>query len=355
MSSTNFTGLSMPVFTAFGWAGEETAQKFAFEQLDLFISQLHARLSHTVQAELAYYGLSRENQGAYLAANSEVERDAHIAFYARPMSLEVQLAITAKEVLSKGFSAAEKDVLGAHRLVTELGPEWSLRVQQLLVEEESGAISHYQDLFKDSVSQFSPELAQEVFSKAAYLVGQEKWLVSFYLSRRLNSEQVAAMGLTVLQVLNDLVETLMPVLSFFTGRVGRKKGTRRAAARKVAVTQQAVAVETAVAPEDTFTFVSELKPLHIRRGFINMTPKEWPFFALNARTETRKVTVYYEGLYDKKSTVWRLQPGDMARLVLGPASHEWLEDAFVPNDRIELQVTRLEGNEIQVTLRPVTD
>jgi len=46
MSATNqFTGLPMPVFTAFGWAGEETAIKFALEQLELFIQQLHAGLS----------------------------------------------------------------------------------------------------------------------------------------------------------------------------------------------------------------------------------------------------------------------------------------------------------------------
>jgi len=344
----------MPVFTAFGWAGEETAQKFAFEQLELFISHLHARLPHSVQAELTHYGLSRENQGAYLATDGNVEQDAHIAFFARPMSLEIQLAITAREVLAKGFSAAEKDVIGAHRLVTELGPEWSLRIQQLLVEEESGAISHYQDLFKDSVSHFSPELAQEVFSKAAYLLGQEKWLISFYLSRRVESEQAAAMGSAILQVLSTQVEALMPVLSFFTGRTGRKKGTRRAAVRKVAA-QQAAVVETAVAPEDTFTYIAELKPLHIRRGFINMTPEEWSFFARNARTETRKVTVYYEGLYDKKSAVWRLQPSEIARLVLGPASHEWLEDAFVPNDKIELHITRLEDDEIQIALKPVTE
>ena len=346
----------MPVFTAFGWAGEETAQKFAFEQLELFISYLHAQLPAATQSELPYFGLSRENQGVYLAANSDVERDAHIAFYARPLSLEIQLAISAKDVLMKGFSAAEKDILGAHRLVTQLGPEWSFRVQQLLQEEESGAISHYQDLFKDSVTQFSPEVAQDVFSKAAYLIGQEKWLLAFYLSRRVNSEQVAAMGSAVLQVMREQVELLLPVLSFFTGRTGRKKGTRRAAVRKAAVQQTAAPLlETAVAPEDTFTFIAELKPLHIRRGFINMTPRQWPFFAQSARTETRKVTVYYEGLYDKKSAVWRMQPDDMARLVLGPGAHEWLEDAFVPNDKIELVVTKMAQDEIQITLRPVSE
>lgn len=357
MSSTAFNGLGMPVFTAFGWAGEDAAQKFAFEQLELFIGQLHAHLPSAIQSELPAFGLSRENQGVYLAANSEIETDAHIAFYTRPMSLEIQLAINAKEVLAKGFSAAEKDVLGAHRLVTELGPEWSLRVQQMLVEEESRAISHYQDLFKDSVTQFSPEVAKDVFDKATYLIGQEKWQLGFYLSRRVNSEQAAAMGPAIVQVMREQVEQLMPVLSFFTGRTGRKKGTRRAAARKAAAqqTKQAPVLETAVAPEDTFTFIAELKPLHIRRGFINMTPHEWPFFALSARTETRPVTVYYEGLYDKKSSVWRMQPDDMARLVLGPGSHEWLEDAFMPDDKIELIVTRLEKDDVQITLRPHTE
>ncbi len=357
MSSTAFNGLGMPVFTAFGWAGEDTAQKFAYEQLELFISNLHAHLPASVQSELPSFGLSRENQGVYLAASSDVETDAHIAFYTRPMSLEIQLAIAAKEVLAKGFSAAEKDLLNAHRLVTQLGPEWSLRVQQMLVEEESGAISHYQDLFKDGVTQFSPEIAQEVFSKAAYLIGQEKWLISFYLSRRVNSEQAAAMGSAIIKVMREQVELLMPVLLFFSGRVGRKKGARRTAARKAAaqISKQTPVLETAVAPEDTFTFIAELKPLHLRRGFINMTPKEWPFFALNARTETRPVTVYYEGLYDKKSSVWRMQPNDMARLMLGPGAHEWLEDAFMPDDKIVLIATKLENDEIQVSLRPYTE
>ncbi len=356
MSSTAFNGLGMPVFTAFGWAGEETAQKFAFEQLELFISNLHVQLPPNIQSELPAFGLSRENQGVYLAANSDVEEDAHIAFYARPMSLEIQLAITAKEVLAKGFSAADKDLINAHRLVTQLGPEWSLRVQQMLVEEESGAVAHYQDLFKESVTQFSPEVAKEVFSKAAYLIGQEKWILGFYLSRRVKSEQAAAMGPAIVKVMREQVEQLMPVLLFFTGRAGRKKGSRRAAARKAAAQQkQAPAPETAVDPEDTFTYITELKPLHIRRGFVNMSPKEWPFFALNARTETRPVTVYYEGLYDKKSSVWRLQPTDMARLVLGPSAHEWLEDTYVPGDKIELTAIKLEKDEIQISLRPVTE
>ena len=39
-----FTGLGMPVFTAFGWAGEETAQKYAYSQLEQFIALLHANL-----------------------------------------------------------------------------------------------------------------------------------------------------------------------------------------------------------------------------------------------------------------------------------------------------------------------
>ena len=47
--TTDFTGLSMPVFTAFGWAGEETAIKFALSQLEAFVSELHANLSREVK------------------------------------------------------------------------------------------------------------------------------------------------------------------------------------------------------------------------------------------------------------------------------------------------------------------
>jgi hypothetical protein len=101
--------------------------------------------------------------------------------------------------------------------------------------------------------------------------------------------------------------------------------------------------------------VVELQPLHLRRGFVNLTPEHWPFFAQTARTETRNVTVYYDGIYDKKSAVWRLQPSEQARIVLSPAVHEWLEDNFMAHDRIKVTALRLDNDEMQVSLAGVDE
>jgi hypothetical protein len=96
--------------------------------------------------------------------------------------------------------------------------------------------------------------------------------------------------------------------------------------------------------------VSELKPLHIRRGFVNLTPNHWPFFALNARTETRAVIVKYDDQVNKKSAVWRLVPNDQARVVLAPPVQEWLEENFSPSDRIQVIALKLGDDDIQITL-----
>lgn len=349
----------MPVFTAFGWAGEETALNFALSQLEQFIRELHVHLPRSIQQELPVHGLSQVNQGVYLAASDEVESDAHIAFYARPMSLELQLAVTDKEVLRKGLALAEKDPVTMHHLLTKMGPEWSLRVQQMLIEEESGAVSHYQDLFKDSVSQLTQETATELFSKATYLNSQEKWVTPIYFSVRFNSEQVAAMGTAVVKVMTEQIQSLMPIFYILSGRDSRRAGGKRSKKTKsratTATTTQKITpvLEPDVVGQESFVFVTELKPLHIRRGFINMTPEHWDFFALNARMDTREVSVYYEGVHDKKSAVWRLQPSNIARLVLGPAARDWLEENFDPDERIQLKAIKLDNDEIQVSLSPM--
>ena len=67
MSAENqFTGLPMPVFTAFGWAGEETAIQFALEQLETFIQQLHAALSPDARGVLPYAGLNNDTRKAFI-------------------------------------------------------------------------------------------------------------------------------------------------------------------------------------------------------------------------------------------------------------------------------------------------
>lgn len=357
MSANNqFTGLPMPVFTAFGWAGEETAIQFALEQLETFIQQLHAGLSREARGILPHAGLNNETQSVYLAGAEEVETDIYISFFARPMSLEMQLGITDKKALVKTYKSATAQPTMAHRLVTELGPEWSIRLQQIQVDEESGEQANYQDLFKDVVAKLDPDSAKELMEKAAYLNGDDKWVVPFYLSRRFPSEQIAAMSGAVIDVLSEQIDTLIPLMRFLTSKrkpTKRKSTKTKAKTSKKSKTKAATDTAVSIPTEDGFSYVSDIKPLGLRKGFINMTTQHWPFFSINSRTETRAVTVYYDGIYDKASSVWRLQPHNMARLVLSPQVHHWFQDNFEPNDQIQLSVAKLDGDEIQISLKQV--
>ncbi|MCB8946859.1 MAG: hypothetical protein H6653_02480 [Ardenticatenaceae bacterium] len=359
-SKTAFTGLSMPVFTAFGWAGEETAINYALDQLEQFVHLLHNNLSRQAKGDLPFAGLSRANQSVYIAASEVPEEDLHIAFFARPLSLEMQVAITDTKALAKALKNAEAQPVMAHRLITELGAEWSLRLQQVQVDEESGEQAHYQDIFKDSITALLPEVSAEVMSKASYLNSEDKWVTPFFLSRRYPAEQAAAMGLKIADVLTEQIDELLPLIHFLTGR--RASSSKRKAKPKARTVKPMMggkvddetaesSLETVLKPEDGFTHVATLKPLHLRRGFINLTSTHWPFFALNSRTETRPVTIYYDGVYDKDSAVWRMLPNDMARIVLSPSVHHWIEDNFSEGDEIHVTVTRLDNDEIQISLR----
>jgi hypothetical protein len=358
-SKTSFSGLSMPVFTAFGWAGEETAINYALDQLEQFVHLLHNNLSRQAKGDLPFAGLSRANQSVYISANEVPEADLHIAFFARPLSLEMQVSITDSKALAKALKNAEAQPVMAHRLITELGAEWSLRLQQVQVNEDSGDQAHYLDLFKDSITTLLPEVSAEVMSKAAYLNSEEKWVTPFYLSRRIPAEQAAAMGLKITDVLRDQIDALLPLIHFLTGRRATNKRKAKPKARTVKPMMggkdsegtDVSSLETIIKPEDGFTHVARVKPLHLRRGFINLTSAHWPFFSINSRTETRPVTIYYEGVYDKDSAVWRMLPNDMARIVLSPSVHHWYEDSFNEGDEVHVTVTRLDNDEIQVSLR----
>lgn len=349
-ASTQFTGLTMPVFTAFSWAGEETAINYALEQMEAFIYELHGNLSSKARQTLPFAGLNRPEQCVYLAANENLESDVEILFYARPMSLELQIVLTDKEKLASFLKTAVAQPALTHRLITELGTEWSMRLQQMQVDEETGEVAHYADLFKDSLVKLDQETAAELFEKAAYLNGEAKWVTPIYLSRRFPSEQIAAMARAVVSVMSEQIDTLLPVVNLLGSKKEkkRKKATRKKAAKKTAEIPEHQPVG-----EEGFTYISELKPLHLRRGFINMTTEHWPYFAINSRTETREVTVYYDGIYDKNCSVWRLQPENMARLVLSSPVHLWLEENFEESNAIQLNVTKLDDNEIQIALKPV--
>lgn len=357
--SKEFSGLTMPVFSAFGWAGEENALKFALAQLQLFIDALYLRLPPDVRDDFSSRGLSPDNQNVYLATGDSFDKEAYVAFNARPMSLEVQLGIIGTNLLSKGLAAVNKDLTVAHHTLTQLDPNWTLRVQQMQIDPDSQERAHHLDLFKDSVNNLSEDQAREIFSRAAYLNEEDKWATPIYLSLRLPSERVAAMSTAVVDISADLVATLMPTLRLFTGKKTRKaratRSTTKAPRRPAEATEETPPGEQAItgsikAMADSFTYVAELKPLHIRRGFVNLTAAHWPFFAASNRMETRDVTVVFGGRQDRHSSVWRLQPGDQARLVLGPQVHEWLEENFANSENIRVVARRLDNDEIRITL-----
>ena len=131
-----------------------------------------------------------------------------------------------------------------------------------------------------------------------------------------------------------------------------KKKSRSKSKKKQIATESADEIDEETT-EDGFNYIAELKPLHIRRGFINMTPQHWPFFSTSSRMTTRTVTVYYEGTYDKKCNVWRLSKNDQARLVLTPSAQKWLEENFNADDRILLTAVKLDDEEIQISLKAV--
>ncbi len=361
-ASKDFSGLTMPVFSAFGWAGEENALKYALAQLQLFIDALYMRLPPDSRADFPLRGLSPENQNVYLATGDTYDADAYIAFNARPMSLEIQMGIMGRTLLSKGLATVNKDPVAAHHVLTQLDPNWTLRVQQMQIDNESGEGAHHLDLFKDSINNLTEEQITEVFGRAAYLNEEDKWVTPVYTSLRIPSERVAAMGLAVIDISADLIATLMPALRLFTGKKTKKGRSSRASGRgarpAAEATEDGSASEQAItgsikAMADSFTYVADLKPLHIRRGFVNLTAAHWPFFARSNRMETRDVTVVFGGRQDHHNSVWRLQPGDQARLVLGPQAHEWLEENFVYSDSIRVVARRLDNDEIRITLDAV--
>jgi hypothetical protein len=355
-TGASFSGLAMPVFTAFGWAGEETAINYALEQLESFARALHGSLSRDALFFFPYAGLSRQHNSAYLAAEEAFLEDIHISFHARPMSLELQLALTDKKKLGRALKNCEAQPVQIHRLITELGSDWNLHMQQMQIDDESEDISHYQDLFKDNLTKLLPEVSVELFSKAAYLNGEDKWVTPLYLSKRFSSEQISAMGTTVLKIMDEEVTTLLPLVKFLTGKkVTRKRVATKKSKQSVSAGSLAADTDTStsIENEEGFTYTARLKSLHLRKGFINMTAEHWPFFSVNSRTEIRSVTVYYDGVYDKNSAVWRMQPSDMARLVLSPAVHGWLEEHCEVQDQVHLTVTRLGDEEIQISLRLV--
>ncbi len=355
-----FSGLAMPVFTAFGWAGEENAIKFALAELELFINTVYQDLSQEARGEFAHFGINPEANTAYLAGKRETEKGVYVAFNARPLTFEMRFSVRDKAVLNRGLRAGEKNPILWHRLISELGEGWSLHIQQYLIDEEGGEASFYQDIFKDDVVRLTPEVAETITSRAAFLNSEVKWVTPFHISYRIPSDQVAGMKEEIISFICEKIDQLLPILQNFTKNGASKKPktrktTKRATKAKVASPKAAKSKTAAGPSRNGFTYEADLKPLHIRKGFINLTTDHWPFFATSARSELREITVYFDGKFDKDCAVWRLQPNDLARIVLSDDAHRWLENEFSSETKIKVQATRLPSEEIQINLSPIVD
>ena len=347
-----FMGLTMPVFTAFGWAGEEQAVNYALSQLEQFIAALHLALPRRMQTHLPFYGLNPESQIAYLASAQEPEADVYVAFIVRPLSLEIQLSITDQMALSKGLRAADADPERWLKLLQSLPGEWILHLKQMEVDEETQERTSYQELYKDTVDELDLEAVHSLTSRAYFLNGEPQWVTPLFLSRRLQAEQVAAMGVEIVRVMAERVSELEDMVEFLTGRDARPKKAKTKAKAKNKAARAPRNVET-LDPDKQFVYVTKLKPLHIRRGFVNLTAEHWEFFARTARATTRTITVNFEDKEDKSSSVWRLSSNDMARIVLSDPVQRWLEDNFDADDRVQVTATKTDDDDIEVLLEPV--
>ncbi len=358
ISTDRFTGLTMPVFSAFGWTGEETALNFAMEHLELFLNTLYAILPRDIQTFFPTHGLDREGQSVYLAVNDQPETDLHIAFYARPMSLETSLILTDKAMLTKAYKLALRQSNTFHSLLVDLGSGWNLGLQQMEYESDAGTATSYQDLYKDSIQKLSAEDSDSLIEKAVFLSGENQWLIPLSINRRDDSEKVSAMGAAIVDRVAEYVANLMPLARLLSGQVKEQRVKTQSETEiierpRTVIEQTTIKKASDAAKLEEFIYVSELKPLHIRRGFINLTSKHWPFFALNARTETRSAIVKYDDQSDENCTVWRLVPSDQARIVLSPPVHDWLEENAQANDQVQITAIKTDNQNIEITLAVV--
>lgn len=365
---SQFTGLPMPVFSAFGWAGQEAAVKYALTQLELFVNRLHIALPQELQSMMPYFGVDTDSQAVYIGGSHKLEPEPYLTFQARPLSFEMTLHITDEMYIGKMLSVAERQFDSWYSAVQQLGEDWQLRMQQMEVPEE-GLPSHYQDLYKGPVQEFSRETAQEVVSRAVYLHGEEKWITPLYFTFRLHSDLVSGMGPAVVPGYRDRILQLLPLLQFIhtprkAAAASRTPKTPKTRAPRTQVIPAPVAsprpfsstsTTDGVSREEMFQFVAELKPLHLRKGFVNLEPRHWAYFTTGSRMETRPVTVRYGSKKDDESSVWHLMPDDQTRIVLGPTAQAWLEETFDASDNVIVTAYRVNNDKIEITLKQVED
>ena len=367
---SQFSGLTMPVFSAFGWAGQEAAVKYALSQLELFVNRLHVALPQELQSIFPFFGVDNDSQTTYMASSHAMEPEPFVTFHARPLSFEMTLHITDEMYIGKILSVAERQFDSWYAAVQQLGEDWHVRIQQMEVVEGSHP-SHYQDLYKGEVAEFERDAAAEIINRAIYLHGEEKWITPMYFTLRLHSEAVAALGPAVVPAYREHMAQLWPLLQFIhTPRKGAsqtrapKTAKTRApraqaaplmqpSARATSTDKTTAAASDGSSGEFLFHYTSELKPLHLRKGFVNLQPQHWPYFAVSTRTETRKVAVRFANKRDEESSVWHLVPDEQTRIVLGPTAKIWLESTFGANDSIEVTAYRVKDNDVELALTPV--
>lgn len=350
----SYSGLTMPVFAAFGWAGEETAINFALEQLEQFINDVYAVLSRDARNLFPYHGLDRTSQIAYIASEEDVESKPFIYLAARPISLETNLAIRSKEPLAKAYKACSINKSGLLKILESLGSEWHLHFQQMEFDPDTGTSTHYQDLLQEKIGDLNEELLAEKVDRAQYLNSEDKWIVPLSVFRRLNSEKVSSLGYGAVTSVADQISSLVPLVLFLSGKKLKSKSAPKKKKEILNHVEETAIRQPADSAElETFSYVSHMQPLHIRRGFINLTPKHWPYFAINARTETRPVELKYGDSKDSDCAVWRLSDNNMARLVLSSKVQDWIEEHFEEHDSIQVIAEKSKDNQIEITLMPV--
>lgn len=350
-----FIGLPLPVFSAFGWAGEAQAVKYAVEQLEQFIVLTHATMGRDTQTILPHRGYDATDKSVFLGRDLETAQNLYITYMAKPMALRTSINLTNRTALQVAFKTIQKQHDAWIKALGEMGENWEVRFQKMEYNPETGEAVHYEDLYNDKVAQLTASTSAELVDTMLYLNSEDKWIVPITFMKKASSEFVSAMGASVTDVMAKELDDMLVLLRLLTGSTAKAKSGAKATKKTTTVKKKSKATSASAVAEnkaESFTYSTTIKPIHLRKGFINLTPAHWPFFSLSARASTRDVTLIYDGHVDKAGSVWRLVEDDRARLVLSDKAHKWVEDNFTGGDQIQLTATKT-GSEIEIKLELV--
>ena len=318
------------------------------EQMQLFIAGVHNTMSAEAKTLFPHFGVDEDTQGMYLARSEDITSDLYITWHLKPMALRMAINLTERDQLVKAFKAIEKRHEVWIKGVESLQGAWELRYSRMEYNPETKEATRYDDVYNDHTINLSPVKSAELVERMQYLNGEEKWLGIVELIQKFQSDFVSAMGVKVTDQFATMIDDMMPILNLLAGGAtsSTKKGKSRTTAKKKTKSTSAKEMKEEV---EEFMYNAQLKPLHIRKGFINMTSLHWPFFAQNSRTTIREVTLLFDGNVDKDTTVWRLVPDDRARIKLSDKAHMWLEDNFTATDTVQIHATK-RNQDIEIEL-----